>query len=104
MNCVHCQAEPEVRKDTATGRTLLTCTECKTFGVASHSAAYARATWAIINDDELPLHHCRNGVRPRFFMREGRWGCRCTACGFDSGVVATIEGAVAMWMSESRNT
>lgn len=103
MNCIHCQIEPEVRKDTATGRTMLICPECKARGVASHSAPYARATWAIVNDDELPLHHCRNGVRPRFRMQAGKWLCGCTACGYASGLIATIEGAVATWMSESRN-
>lgn len=103
MTCLHCGSVPVLRHDEASGLFMMACSGCKARGEASGLESRARLAWSIVNDEELPLHPCKKGERPRFFQRAGRWGSFCKGCGHIDEGTATLEGAVAAWMRESRH-
>lgn len=101
FSCKHCGTEPSERRDTATGRLLVVCENCRARGEASANELRAWATWHLVSDETLPLHGCGTARPARFSQVEGKWFSRC-ACGFQDDGYATIEGAVAGWMRASR--
>lgn len=100
--CIHCGAEPVERKDTATDRVLVACSNCRARGAASLSVGYARSTWRLVNDQTMPSHGCKKPAQPRFFQRESLWGWYCGGCHEQEPGFSTLEGAVAGWMRASR--
>lgn len=100
--CIRCGAAPEHRQDTATGRHLVVCPECKARGEASLSERYAVASWNMVNDDTLPGHECRKGGLPRFLQQGGKWSAACPGCGFRDHGYESLQGAISGWMREIR--
>lgn len=103
MICIHCGTAPVLRTDTATGRMMMMCPECKARGDVAIHEARARMSWEIVNDETLPRHGCRNGVYPRFIQVGGKWGYGCKACGFAETGFGSLEGAVSGWVREARH-
>lgn len=102
LACSQCGGAPERRLGPESGRRMYACPGCRHHGDATLSEEGARGSWQLINDPDLPPHNCKDGRPPRFFMRAGAWGARCTGCGFESAGFGSIGGAIAGWVRSMR--
>lgn len=86
-----------MRRDERRGLYMPACPNCKYHSEPMVAEIPAIAAWNLANESQRHCLGCGGKPRLRYTKQLDMWSMRCKGCGWHTGLLHTVQGAITAW-------